>query len=225
MALVDWEVIIGGGLGLDTTYKVSGEKSLTQTLGQGSTYIVHKNTYNDAPKNIRMDTWFTHEKVNTDSVKIFIGGIARKQSNKDTYFFWFVELEIDANNNIVSAYFKAGYYIDGTKSQLVNEDIHTHIVNEGLGVWYGGKWRFVRIEGYESNGKFNVSVSMTPNISTPDTANPPVDKLIMLGSASMDIPTELQDGGACGLVVGSIVPSGSYATTGRPFYDYTQIYY
>ena len=193
MALVDWEVIKGGGLGLDTYLKVSGERSLTQTLGQGNTHIVHKDTYNDAPKNIRVDTWFTHEGVDACEVKIFIGGIARKQSNKDTYFFWFVELRIDYNNNILLAYFKAGYCIDGTETQLVSEDITGHIADVGLKAWYGKKWRFVRIEGYESNGKFNVSISMTPNVSTPDPANPPEDQLIQIGSASMDIPTELQN--------------------------------
>ena len=134
-------------------------------------------------------------------------------------------MEIGIYNVIGSAYFKAGYVINGTETEVVSVDIFGTLDGINLTDWPNGVWRFVRVEGYESGGKFNVSIYMTLDISSPDPANPPEDQLILIGSASIDIPTELSGGGVCGLVVGSEIPSGSNATTGKPYYDYTQIYY
>jgi len=78
------------------------------------------------------------------------------------------------------------------------------------------------MDGYETNGKFNVQIAMSSEIDMPDVNNPP-EEFVDTWGYSFDLPTELQNGGACGLVVGSIKWTSS--SKGRPFYDYTQIYY
>lgn len=223
MALVDWEIIRGGGLQLSSEYKVSGAKSLTQSFNGGETHIVHSATYGDAPKNVRIDTWMTLKIDSNGWIGYFIGGIARKKSGENTYFYWCVELEFAFDSTMSGATATWGYYINGTQTQVGSEDIKDSFISSFGSRWSSGKWRFVRIEGYESGGKFNISIAMTPDIDTPDPNNPPVDQLKPVFSKSIDIPTELNEGGACGLVVGGVNESGG--SNGVPFYDYTQIYY
>lgn len=223
MALADWEVILGGGLQLSSEYAVSGAKSLSQSFNGGATHIVHSATYNDAPKNVRVDTWMTLKNDSSGIVGYIVGGIARKKSGGNTYFYWCVEVQIDSGGYLQSVLATWGYYVNGTQNQLGQENLLDAFVSSFGNTWGSGKWRFVRIEGYESGGKFNISIAMTLDIDTPDPSNPPVDQLIPVFSKSVDIPTELTEGGACGLVVGGRdVSSG---VDGVPFYDYTQIYY
>jgi len=225
MALADWEVILGGDLQLDTTYKVSGAKSLSQAFDGGATHIVHSATYNDAPKNVEIRTWMTVLDPDDYYYDYFIGCIARKQKDVNTYFYWLLRLRINYQGLVTEAEGTAGYYSDGTQNQVDVTDILNDFKAKLGDYWNSGKWRFVRLIGYESEGKFNVIIEMTPDIDTPDVNNPPLDQLQSLYSVVMDIPTELQNGGACGLIVGGVKPSTSYAKSAKPFYDYTQIYY
>jgi len=225
MALADWEVILGGNLTLDTTYKVSGERSLTQNFNGGATHIVHKNTYTDSPLNVEIRTWMTIKTPNYDTYDYIVGGIARKQPDANTYFYICVIMRFDQFAYYVTITGSAGYYINGSQTEVVSQDITQDFIDKLGTQWSSGKWRFVRFIGYESDGKFNMTLEMTPDIDTPDVNNPPLDQLKSIFSASIDIPTELQNGGACGLVVGGVKPSDSNATTANPYYDYTQIFY
>jgi len=222
MALADWEIIKGGGLTLDTKYKVSGSKSLTQGINAGETHIVHKQTYNDSPLNVRVDTWMTYEEPDAESVLYYIGCIARKQQDVNTYFYWFLLLELGIGDNPNSADFEWGYYSNGTKNKVGSSNVWQSMIDSGLGNWNAGTWRFIRMEGYQIGSGFTVKIAMTPNIASPDVNNPPVDSLVLIDSRTMNIPSELQNGGAVGIIVGNEAGSNS---TGRPFLDYTQIWY
>jgi len=224
MALADWEVILGGDLVLGSEFVVSGSRALTQSLNGGATHMVHSATYSDAPKNVEIRTWMAHRDVAGSSIHLYIGGIARKQSGANTYYYWFLDINIGTDESVLEVYFNAGYYLDGSQNNIVNEEV-TAIFKDLLGdSWGNGIWRFVRMIGYESGGKFNVSIEMTPDITTPDPSNPPLDQLQAIASASLDIPTGLANGGACGIVVGNTWATSS-TTSGEPYYDYTQLYY
>ena len=225
MALTDWEVILGGGLRLSSANKVSGEKSLSQDVGAGATHIVHSATYNDAPKNVEIRTWMSRGSISSGSIKYHIGIIARKQSNADTYFYGLLCIEIEYYQaHIAQVLFDAGYYINGSQTSVVNEDITSDYYDKIANYWNPNRWRFVRMLAYEISGQFNIIIEQTPDIDTPDVNNPPLDQLVSLASATIDVPSELQNGGACGIIVGTVKGS-SGAEGGEPYYDYTQIFY
>ena len=222
MALADWDIILGGGLGLSDLYKVSGNKSLTQGFNGGATHIVHKNTYNDAPLNVQIDTWMTVGE--TDDVYTYlIGAIARKQQNADTYIYWLLKIDINSSESVSSVLFDYGYYENGSQHSIESVDVTNEFTNICGSSWTWGTWRWLRMVGYESGGKFVVSISITPDIASPDANNPPEDQLKEIINRTFDLPDSLKNGGACGLVVGGI--KGQNATKGQPYYDYTQIYY
>jgi len=225
MALADWEVILGGDLTLDTKYCVSGTRSLTQNFNGGATHIVHKNTYADAPLNVEVRTWMTVQNPDTSYYRFFIGGIARKQEGADTYFYILLLLEHDNLGDCHLAQASAGYYINGTQTEVASQDITQDFKDKIDPNWSDGYWRFVRILAYEIDGKFNMVLEMTPDIASPDVNNPPLDMLRSLFSVSIDIPTELQNGGACGMIVGGVLSPDSVATSAYPYYDYTQLFY
>ena len=58
----------------------------------------------------------------------------------------------------------------------------------------------------------------------PDPSNPPLGSLDPIFKAELEIPPELANGGACGLVVGGVDVTGDNSK-GAPLYDYTQIFY
>jgi len=224
MALSDWEIILGEGLMLSDKYKASGKKSLSQDLGKGSVHMVHTATYNDAPKNVEIRTWMTHDDNIYSGAYYIIGVIARKQSGADTYFYGVLDIGVDTSDGIAEVTFDAGYYINGSQTSKVNSDI-TDTFRDVVGdTWVYGKWIFVRMLAYEISGQFNIVFESTPVIDTPDVSNPPLDQLTGLTSATIDIPTELQNGGACGIIVGN-VKFDSSTDNCYPYYDYTQIFY
>jgi len=222
MALADWDIILGGGLGLSDKYKVSGNKSLTQGFNGGTTHIVHKNTYNDAPLNVQIDTWMTVGE-NDSQYSYFIGAIARKQPDVDTYIYWLLDIAIYYDGEINRVNFDYGYYENGTQNSIESVDVTNEFTNICGNSWTWGTWRWLRMVGYESGGKFTVSISITPDIASPDASNPPEDQLNEIINRTFDLPDSLKNGGACGLVVGGA--KGEQATKGQPYYDYTQIYY
>ncbi|MBW2632431.1 MAG: hypothetical protein JRC90_11890 [Deltaproteobacteria bacterium] len=224
MALADWEVILGGGLQLTTQYKVSGQRSLTQVFNGGATHIVHKQTYNDAPLNVELRTWMTTIPCDMGEYRYIIGGVARKQPNANTYFYWCLFIHLYLDESVVMVTGHAGHYINGTQTEVVNIDLTDDFVNKIGGRWCEACWRFVRMVGYGSEGKFNMSIEMTPDITPPDPNNPPLDQLKAIFGASIDIPAELANGGACGLIVGGTDITGDNHV-GAPLYDYTQIFY
>ena len=224
MALADWEVIMGGGLVLNTQYRVSGNKSLSQEFDKGATHIVHMNTYNDAPKNVEVRTWMSVLQSDVGVYEYLIGAISRKQQGADTYFYWCLFIDVNADGSIDAVKAQAGYYLQGGQYATVDTDITDTYKSQINDYWYEGKWRFVKMVGYESAGKYHVTIEMTTDIDTPDVNNPPIDMLVGIFSADIDIPEELQNGGACGLVVGGTDISQNN-TMGAPLYDYTQLYY
>jgi len=223
MVLVDWEILMGGGLTLDSTYKVSGKKSLAQTEGKGLTFLVHKQTYGDSPLNVRITTWMTHEDVRYDPMSYFVGAIARKLSDKNTYIYWYLDLGLSENEAFVAptadrpCKFVVGYYINGTQTQLLAQKIDPTDT-----YWNYGKWRYFKMDGYQIGDKYYVGIAMSAEIDAPDINNPPEE---FIDTWSYILPTdfELQNGGACGIAVGSIKWTSS--SKGRPFYDYTQLWY
>ena len=186
------------------------------------TGMVHEQTYGDAPLNVRIDTWIFRELPNDGDMNVFIGGIARRDEASNSHFFWYLALTIDPVGNIMGASFVYGYWENGTPTDGGTIDVISVLQDNGLDVW-DNHWRWVRIEGFESGGKFHVSIAMTPDISTPDPDNPPENQLIPIASASMNIPDVLKNGGGCGLYIGCT--STASDNSGAEIIDYTQIYY
>ena len=224
MVLTDWEIIMGGELVLSDKYKVSGNKSLSQNIDGGATHMVHKATYDDAPKNVEIRTWMTHDDIWYNKAHFFIGIIARKQSGANTYFYGLLDFLLDTGGEIDQVLFDAGYYIDGSQTSIGSQDITNAVTHVIGGTWSNYYWVYVRMLAYELSDQFNIVFEVSPDIESPDVNNPPLDQLSGVASATIDIPTELQNGGACGIIVGN-AKAASDTDHCYPYYDYTQIFY
>jgi len=223
MGLADWEIIIGGGLDISSKYAVSGSKSLTQAFNGGGVHMVHRQTYNDNPLNVRIDTWMTIDLPDQSYYRYYIGGIARKQPDVSTYLYWMLFVEFSESGVLNDAGIDYGYYKDGSQTSLNSISMFEEYSNKISDMWDAGKWRFVRMECYQVGSNIVLKILKTPNISTPDPNNPPTDQLKELFNVSIDVPEGLENGGACGIIVGGYA-SGATADA-KPYYDYTQIWY
>ena len=223
MALSDWELYFGNMGTLTAAYKVHGQKALYMVGTTGMSGLVHQQTYNDAPLNVRIDTWIFREIPSEQDMNIFIGGLARVNKQTNAHFMWYLALLINYEGYVTGADFIWVAQVGDQQPDGGQEDVTGVLQSNGLDDWRLNHWRWVRIEGFESGGKFHVSIAMTPDISTPDPDNPPENQLIPIASKSMIIPSELSSGGGCGLVVGC--QSNASDNSGAEIIDYTQIYY
>jgi len=217
MALADWEIIKGGGLSLTTRVAYSGSKSLAGSADYPQTHIVHTATYNDAPKNAYIDT-FVCTPINDAGAVYYpiVGAVFRKQPNVKTYYYIYIEIELDNEGYIynVYAYLRKVVYGDETliKSATITDNFTETIPRIHNLAWFMS--RFEMIEGGDSL-TFNVYI-------TPENPSDPENQLNIIWRVTEN-PISIKEGGAIGLVVG-----GSYDAWGNAietYYDLTKIYY
>ena len=214
MAILDWEFILGELPTLNKDYKLSGYYSL-DTGYENTIHAVHTATYSASPKNARVSTWFNG--VGGSFVSI-LGAIFRKQKDKNTYFYCYIAMLLNPYRGYIEVNrFVVGYYIDGTQYQVATEEINREYNN----LEYPDKWGFVYFDAFEHGGKMHFYVWLVPKVDNPDPENPPFIVAENLSAISVEIPEELKNGGAVGIIVGNIESEDG----GRVLIDYTQIYY
>jgi len=235
MGLMDWDVILGTGVFIDNYvdpetgkhYFLSGSGALGIKLDSGVCFLVHRATYQDKPKNVKVETWFNPWVHGVGGYEPFhyhfmIGAIARKQEGADTFFYWYADITIESTNKIVGARFIAGYYINGNNTQLINESIMPAVVGK-LSYYYNYYWTYWQMSGYEISGKFRMEMRLSSQYDSPDPLNPPYGDLELIALYDADIPAELQNGGAVGFIVGHLIDNGNYVAS--PRWDRTLLFY
>lgn len=210
MGLLDWEYLRDVPV-LRDDIKLSGKYSLfIGPKKDNYVYAVHKETYEHNVLNGAISTWFSYVPGRTVG-KHKLGAIFRKKENESTYIYAYVELSRDEYRTIVTN-FRAGYYINGSHTEVANVSI-----DKEFSIKEQGEWAWFYIAGVQLGEYFYISVHMTDKIDNPDVNNPPYDQAVSL--ILYPIKTPINTGGG----IGFIACSETYI--GQLILDYTQIYY
>ena len=222
MALSDWEVVYG------QTYRITDERAVhgTHCLVAGETAeacgFVYKPTYNDAPLNAEIRSWFSMGSKGTESwCSYYAGMIARKQQGSKTYIELYLLYDVYPDGHIEAAEVILQTVHDGSPDLLSGEDVTSKLQNI-LGS-HSQQWFWAKFKIYSMWDQIYGKAYITPYIDNPDVNNPPEDQLYELAEVVItQEPDYVKNGGACGIILGN---KSSDTTWGSMYTDWTEIWY